>query len=141
MAAHVVTTEQGFASTRAQDDQNVAAQLDYSSMLGSLNATFNRGVTKNVEWRRKQLQRLKEGIISMHEEITAAVRADLGGPRFRGIAEIAGVDEIDHILANLDEWVKPTEASFPLFCDLKFLCNCWLVAPFQIPLIENGHSR
>jgi aldehyde dehydrogenase (NAD+) len=130
MATAVAATEQGFASTRQHVDARVVEALDYSPMLRELRGAFDTGVTKSIEWRKKQLEALKQGVLDMHLELTAAVRADLGGPKLRGIGEIAVIDELTHALANIDEWVAPHPVS--VACAVQWCsaaCGCALVSP------------
>jgi len=105
--SNVASTERGFAATRAQDDSNAAATFDYSNIVRDLNRTFNTGKTRSVKWRRQQLEKLREGLLAHHEEVTAAVRADHGGPKLRGAVELSCCDEINFTLKHLDSWAAP----------------------------------
>jgi len=54
------------------------------------------------------MHQLKKMVSENHEQFTAAVLADLGGMKFRGLLDIMGcVKEADHALKNLEKWTKP----------------------------------
>jgi acyl-CoA reductase-like NAD-dependent aldehyde dehydrogenase len=106
----VPATEHGFAATRAKDEHNVAETLDFSPLLSELNQTFRTGHTRSLNWRRRQLQSMVRGMKEMHEEITASVRADLGGAKLRGVGELSVIDEAEFALSHLDEWTAPIPA-------------------------------
>jgi len=77
-------------------------------MLSELRSTFASNKTKELSWRREQLRQLKRMVHENHEQLTAAIRADLGGYKMRGIFDLMGsVKEADHALKNLDRWTKP----------------------------------
>ena len=107
----IAVTEQGFAATRTKDEKNVAETLDYGPMLAELNHAFRAGHTRPIAWRRRQLQSLVRGMKAMHEELTAAVRADLGGAKLRGVGELTVIDEAEFALSHLEEWTSPIEVS------------------------------
>jgi len=80
----------------------------YDPMLSELRSTFASNKTKELSWRREQLRQLKRMVHENHEQLTAAIRADLGGYKMRGIFDLMGsVKEADHALKNLDRWTKP----------------------------------
>merc|ERR1719316_1636835 len=72
---------------------------------------FNTGRTKNLSWRRGQLTQIQKLIAENHEAITAAVRADLGGPKLRGVGELSSAADAAFALQHLDEWASPQRAA------------------------------
>ena len=68
---------------------------------------FATGQTKSLEFRLKQLQRLKQSIIERQEDILAAAKADLGRPAFEAYYEIATLAEVNKALKELKRWMKP----------------------------------
>jgi aldehyde dehydrogenase (NAD+) len=60
-------------------------------------------------WRRTQLQQIKRMLKEQHNQIVAAVQADLGRPQLECvIAELCVVEaEVDLALAKLNDWAKP----------------------------------
>eukprot|EP00750_Incisomonas_marina_P006041 INCI14292.1.p3 GENE.INCI14292.1~~INCI14292.1.p3 ORF type:complete len:310 (+),score=58.17 INCI14292.1:326-1255(+) len=107
----VAKTEVGFASTRQTDQHNIADTLDYSPVVQELNQTFASGKTRPLAWRRQQLEALVRACKENHEALTAAVRADLGGPKLRGVGEITAIDAAEYALAHLDEWAAPIKGT------------------------------
>lgn len=71
---------------------------------------FNRGVTKPIEWRRKQLQSL----LRMYEEnrnaMIDALHKDLRRSKMEAVLLEVDylVNDLNNTLYNLDEWCKPT---------------------------------
>jgi aldehyde dehydrogenase (NAD+) len=87
------------------DDTRSPTVFDYSDLVADVRASFKTGKTKDLKWRRQQLEGILRMLAENHERITAAVRADLGGPKVRGIAEIAGMaTSAQMCLDNLDSW-------------------------------------
>lgn len=87
---------------------------DYSGEVASLRAAFETGVTKSLEWRKAQLRALVAYCLGHHEDVTAAVRADLGGPKIRGYAELQGaVSGARLAIEQLDRWAadRPVEGA------------------------------
>ena len=85
----------------------------------ALRATFNTGRTRDLSWRRKQLNQILLMIKENHEEITKAVRQDhLNSPKIRGFIDLkrAG-QEVSVALKSLDDWTadKPSTKSAPMF--------------------------
>jgi len=110
-----MATTAGFAKLRGEEDpSHGAGDLDFSTMNANLKAVFASGKTKNLAWRREQLEAVRAMISENHEDLTAAVRADLGGPKIRGIAETSAHVAATEALANLDKWTAPTKVSTPL---------------------------
>jgi aldehyde dehydrogenase (NAD+) len=83
-------------------------------MVSNLRSVFNSGKTKDVEWRRTQLKAIKAMVAENHEDITAAVRADLGGPKLRGVAEVGAAISAQEALDDLDHWVSPSKVKTPM---------------------------
>jgi len=83
-----------------------ALDQECKSMVADLRATFVSGKTQSLEWRRSQLEQVHKMFRENHEEITAAVRADLGGSKLRGLAELSPAQAADHALDHLDDWVQ-----------------------------------
>lgn len=68
---------------------------------------FATGQTKSLEFRLKQLERLKQAIIERQDDILAAAKADLGRPAFEAYFEIATLAEVNTALKQLKRWIKP----------------------------------
>lgn len=72
------------------------------------------GKTKEVNFRREQLQKLKAAIKQRSSDILDALYADLHKPEFEGYFELAVTQDIDYALKNLTSWVKPKKVKTPL---------------------------
>ncbi|WP_433544152.1 aldehyde dehydrogenase family protein (plasmid) [Streptomyces sp. CA-294286] len=101
------------ASETATSTDPVA--LDAPRLVGRLRATFATGRTKPLAWRRAQLEALRSLLVEHQEALLAALHADLGkGPEEAYRTEVGfTVNEIDHTLAHLDEWLAPRPVALP----------------------------
>jgi len=104
--------EAGFAKVNAgrERDEALTQRLteEYSKTVEGMRAVFKTGRSKDVEWRRRQLQGLRRAFHEMHEEIATAVIADLGGPKMRALGDMGPiVGDAEYALEHLDEWTKP----------------------------------
>ncbi len=82
---------------------------------------FGSSKTMNLEWRKRQLLKLKKAILSKEEYIYEALQNDLGKHRVESYAsELAFVlKDIDHTLKNLKRWVLPESVPTPLFLQIS----------------------
>jgi aldehyde dehydrogenase (NAD+) len=77
---------------------------------------FSKGVTQSISFRIEQLKKLKS-LIQQHEnEILDALKKDLNKSHMEAYTQevMLVINEIDHILKNLNKWVKPQKQSTPL---------------------------
>jgi len=109
-----MATTAGFAKLRGAEEPNAGGDLDFSTMVANLKTVFESGKTKSVAWRREQLEAVKRMITENHNDITAAVIADLGGPQLRGIAELGAHMAACEALDNLDKWTSPQKVATPM---------------------------
>lgn len=79
---------------------------EYGEVVGTLRRSFESGKTKDMAWRRRQLEQVHKMIRENHERITEAIRKDLGGPKLRGLPEISPAAAADQALAHLDSWTS-----------------------------------
>ena len=84
--------------------------------LGALRHTVTSGSTAGLGWRRAQLGALRRLLVEHETELVDAVAADVGKPRLeaRLTETYVSVEEIDHLLAHLEEWTAPRRVSLPL---------------------------
>ena len=75
---------------------------------------FATGQTKEINFRREQLQKLKTAIKKNTQAILDALYADLHKPEFEAYFELAVTQDIDYALNNLKSWVKPKKVKTPL---------------------------
>ena len=88
MSSTIAQTNKGLVSVREELATTEASQtFDYSDLVAELRYTFESGKTKDLGFRRAQLHALISMVSENVDRITEAIRADLGGPKFRGIGE------------------------------------------------------
>lgn len=85
-------------------------------ILQAQRAFFGGGETRSLDFRRTQLKQLKASISAATDDISAALKADLGKCELEAyVTEIALVlGEIDYALKHLSRWSKPRRVSVPL---------------------------
>jgi len=125
VAKHHVSSEAAWAAVQtavATVDEKEAKQLaaKCGAMVAEMRATFRSGRTRNLSWRRKQLSALMRGIQESHERIAVAVLQDLGGAKTRAIFDMGtAIGDIEHALANLEQWVAPATVKNDLIVDFQ----------------------
>ncbi|HIK36742.1 MAG: aldehyde dehydrogenase [Geminocystis sp.] len=80
---------------------------DISSLVAGQRGYFAKGETKDIDFRLKQLSKLKEAIASRQDKILQALKADLGKPTLEACFELAVLRDISYAQKNLRKWVKP----------------------------------
>lgn len=85
-------------------------------LVAELRQTFRSGKTKAVSWRREQLLALKRMLVDNEPMLATALEADLGKSPTEAYSTEIGfcLNEIDHMLKNLDAWVAPRKVKVPL---------------------------
>jgi aldehyde dehydrogenase (NAD+) len=81
-----------------------------------LRATFDRGRTRPVEWRKEQLRALRRLLVEGEAELLEALRLDLGKSATEAhLTEVGFTQgEVDHALRHLDRWMRPSPVPTPL---------------------------
>ena len=121
-------------------DTAQALSLDMSNVVTDLRATFNTGKTKDVEWRRQQLNQLLLMVQENHLAITTAIGKDhLNSHKMRGVADmVSAVKSITQALDNLDEWAADVPCKAPMFGDAFIRPEpkgvMLIIAPWNYPL-------
>ncbi|MFJ9419022.1 aldehyde dehydrogenase family protein [Streptomyces sp. NPDC101227] len=89
--------------------------LDAGAVVERLRTTFATRRTASPAWRRRQLEALRTLLTEQSDALVAALGADLGkGPQEAYRTEVGfTVNEIDHTLAHLDDWLAPRPAQLP----------------------------
>jgi aldehyde dehydrogenase (NAD+) len=95
---------------------STAPTTSAADTVAALRATFERGTTRPLAWRRRQLEQMVAMLEEHEEEWLAALAADLGKPRMEGfVADIAFVTgEIRLMLKNLRRWNRTERVRTPL---------------------------
>ena len=103
-----MTATQGTESRTRQSE--TAAEV-----VGRLRATFNTGVTRGLDWRVDQLQRLRALLVENEQELIEALWADLR--KNAAEAKTQEIDftvaDIDETLASLESWLQPRPVEVP----------------------------
>jgi aldehyde dehydrogenase (NAD+) len=109
-----------------------------------LRDSYDRGLTRPLAWRRRQLSQMKRMLTEHDGAWLAALAADVGKPATEGWATEIGIisAEIDHLLRHLDEWVRPQSFHVPLKLGLgrarvipEPLGVALVIAPWNYPLM------
>ncbi|KGR73708.1 aldehyde dehydrogenase [Ureibacillus sinduriensis] len=89
---------------------------DVEKMIEEQKNFFLTGYTKNLEFRKKQLLKLKNKIKQYEKEILKALNLDLGKSEFEAYSNEIGIvlDSINHFIKNIDEWSKPVHVKTPI---------------------------
>jgi aldehyde dehydrogenase (NAD+) len=110
-----IHTASGMAAVRG--DVSGASQgsgISYEALVADVRQTFNSGKSKDIEWRRTQLKAISTAFKENHLEITKAIRADLGGPKMRGIGDLGPAMAAEDALHHLDAWTAPQKVGTPM---------------------------
>lgn len=114
----------------------------YSETLCGHREFFGTGVTRDIEWRKSQIRRLKSTIKKHESAIMDALRQDLGKSAFESYTSEVGFlyEEINVALRDMDDWAKPRHVSTPVFIApassyvlLEPVGTVLVVAPWNYP--------
>lgn len=77
---------------------------------------FNTHQTKNIQYRKEALKKLRQSILNRKDEILQALHEDLGKHPLEGyMAEVVLVlEEIKHALKDIDQYAKPKRVVSPI---------------------------
>ena len=91
-----------------------STETDY--LFNEQRTFFDSGKTKPYAFRMDQLLKLKKAIREQESLIIEALHKDMHKPAFEAYVSEIGIlyEEIDYILENLQEWMKPERESTPL---------------------------
>ncbi|MFC7685614.1 aldehyde dehydrogenase [Ureibacillus sp. GCM10028918] len=89
---------------------------DVENMIEEQKKFFLTGHTKNIEFRKKQLVKLKDKIKQYEKEIIKALNLDLRKSEFEAYSNEIGIvlDSINNFVKNIDEWAKPVHVKTPI---------------------------
>ncbi|TDT97895.1 aldehyde dehydrogenase (NAD+) [Streptomyces sp. 846.5] len=104
-------------TTTTQNESRTSQSEPAAEVVGRLRATFNTGVTRPLDWRIDQLQRLRALLVENEQELLGALWADLR--KNAAEAKMAEIDltvgHIDETLASLESWLQPRPVEVPAF--------------------------
>ncbi|MET9414437.1 aldehyde dehydrogenase family protein [Streptomyces klenkii] len=103
------------AAGPATASSSTVSSTDPAAVVARLKAGFATGRTKPLAWRLGQLHALRTLLTEQTDELLAALRSDLGkGPQEAYRTEIGfTLNELDHTVAHLAEWLEPRPAAVP----------------------------
>nr|WP_106783879.1 aldehyde dehydrogenase [Lysinibacillus timonensis] len=89
---------------------------DVEQMIEQQRSFFYTGATRNIEYRKEQLNKLKKSIKKYDRDILNALNRDLGKSEFEGYTNEVGIvlDSIRYMLKNMDDWNQPEEVKTPI---------------------------
>jgi len=87
--------------------------------LDKIRSFFKSGKTKDINWRIKQLKKLKNAIEKYEVEICDALKKDLNKHPYEVYATEIGMvaKEINTAIKKVKKWAKPKKVKTPLFLD------------------------
>lgn len=121
---------------------NKVAPFRAADVAEAQRAFFRRGLTREIDFRARQLRTLRNAIVQREGDILQVLKRDLGRPMAESYtSEIAIVlHEIDFALRNLAAWAKPRKVRTPL---MLFPGSSWVypepygsalvIAPWNYP--------
>ena len=94
---------------------NYTAQ-DVENMITQQRQFYFSRVTKDVQFRKEQLLKLKANIIKYEKEILQALYVDLRKSEFEAYTTEVGIvlDSISYMVKHIDEWMKPQKVKTPV---------------------------
>lgn len=89
---------------------------DYTEIFATLTATFNSGKTRNLAWRRSQLEAIERMMAECEDEIMTALQADLGkAPMESFTTEISYISgDAAYCRKNLNRWTQSKKVFTPV---------------------------
>lgn len=105
--------EKAFAKIHFNEGETPAAPIDeYKAMLKEMRSTFRGGKTRDLAWRKHQLNQLIKLCLENIDAIVEAMGIDLGGPKLRSVFEMGFVEQARYALKNLDRWARDEPVAF-----------------------------
>jgi len=113
-----------------------------SDILSLQKEFYKSGATRSVKFRINQLKQLRKMIVNNEPQILEAVYQDIQKPPFENLLTETQIVlwEIDHVLANLSEWMEPEKVVTPPFHQPaksrilpEPLGNALIIAPWNYP--------
>lgn len=100
---------------KGEEKMNFTAQ-DVENMIAEQRSFYFSRATKNVEFRKQQLLKLKEVIKKYENEVIQALHFDLRKSEFEAYSTEIGIvyDSIAYFLKNIDDWMKPEAIKTPI---------------------------
>lgn len=118
---------------------------EISALVAAQREYFLSGATLPIEWRIRQLKRLKRAVIEREAELEQALAADLGRSAVEAyLCDIGPVIvEINEIIRGLRRWARPETYFSGLLCFPSIVTKVYkmpygvtlIISPFNFPLL------
>lgn len=91
-----------------------------TSLVQKQREYFQTGITRDLQFRKDQLNKLRELMVKYEKDIIKALKDDLNKPEFEAYGTEVGLclAELDHTIKHLRSWAKPRRVPTPLFHQL-----------------------
>lgn len=115
----------------------------YEKTVNDQRRFFRTGQTRELNFRKKQLTNLRDGLKEYESRFVQALFEDLHKPEMEayGTELDISVEEINHVLQNLGSWMEPDPVSTPLFFQpgrAMTICEPYgvalIIAPWNYPV-------
>ncbi|HSJ37832.1 MAG TPA: aldehyde dehydrogenase [Planococcus sp. (in: firmicutes)] len=115
---------------------------DVERMIQEQRNFYYTGATRSADFRKAQLENLKQSIVANEEIIIDALERDLGKSEFEAYATEVGfvLNSIGHMQKNLDDWMEPEKVKTPLhlqpaksFIIREPYGSALIIGPFNYP--------
>jgi aldehyde dehydrogenase (NAD+) len=90
--------------------------MDFSDQLSTHQQFFNSNQTRDINWRKQQLQQIKHLVNENEQAFLDALASDLGKPAQEAwITEVSYVTgDVDHVCKRLNSWAKKRRVATPI---------------------------
>lgn len=90
--------------------------MEYSSLISKQKHFFLSGKTKEIDFRKEALHKLRGAIKNNEQQLIDALKADLNKSEFEAYTTEIGIllEEIRFTLKHLSSWVKPQKVKTPI---------------------------
>ncbi len=90
--------------------------MDFSEQLSTHQQFFSSNKTRDIEWRKQQLQQIKRLVNDNEKAFLDALASDLGKPAQEAwVTEVSYVTgDVDHVCKRLNSWAKKRRVATPI---------------------------
>ena len=90
--------------------------LEVERMIEEQRQFYDTGVTKEIAFRKAQLQFLKETIKKYEKDVLTALHLDLHKSEFEAYSNEIGIvyDSINYMIKNVEQWLEPQKIKTPI---------------------------
>ena len=120
-------------------------EKDIQELVERQRSFFRTGTTLDVNWRIRQLKKLKEGIVRYTDILSAALAEDLGRTKEEAYLTDIGpsIVEINEMIRGLKKWQKPETHYSGMLCFPSTVTKVYkmpygvtlIISPFNFPVI------